>query len=208
MPKNLLAYSPKNFREFLHATRPRCTKILVVAIYIPHGVASFALLMFCIVATNRNPRVAALAQGHEISIVVRTPVCKRTDVMHFLSRRQPAFALTLLAQRMRLNITRANPSPYTTVTLAGAMIALVFVVLMFCNLLVLLAVPTIGQFAAPRIGTRALGFSRHWRSSLSGIRKALRDFSHKARVYTFYTAILPDSHITSTLIYSHLFEPD
>ena len=35
---NLWGYSPQNFRENLHATRPRCTKIKVVAIYIPHGV--------------------------------------------------------------------------------------------------------------------------------------------------------------------------
>ena len=53
--------------------------------------------MLCIIAADRNPGVAALAQRHEISCVVGTPVCKRKDVVHFLGGRQPAILFALFA---------------------------------------------------------------------------------------------------------------
>ena len=147
-----------------------------VAIDIPHGVALVVLFTVCIVAADRNAGVAALAQRHEISRVVGAPVCKRKDVMHFLSRRQPAFALTLLAQRMRLNITRTNFPPCSAVTLVGVGISLVFVVMALSEPLMFVAVPTVSQPAATRIGAGALGFSWHLCASLSGIRKATVGF--------------------------------
>ena len=161
--------------------------------------------MFFVVAADRNPGVAALAQGHEISRVVGTPVCKRKDVVHFLSRRQPSFALTLLTKRMRLDVACTYPSPCATVTLVSVRIALVFVVMALGNLPVLLAVPTVGQPAAAGIGARALRLVGHLLTFYRH-KKSHRWISPSvARVYTFYTAIVPDSHITSTLIYSHLF---
>ena len=99
--------------------------------------------MFFVVAADRDAGMAAFTQRHEISRVVCASVCQRQDVMHFLGRRQSSFLLALFAQRMRLNITRANPSPCTTVTLAGVWIPLIFVVMMLGNLLVLVAVPSI-----------------------------------------------------------------
>ena len=118
------------------------------------------LMMFCIVAADRNPGVAALAQGHKVAFVVRATVCKRQDVMHFLGGSQPAFAPTLLAKRMRLNIELTNASPRAAVLMAGVWIALVSVVLVHDDLPVLITVPTVGQPAATGIGARTLGFSR------------------------------------------------
>ena len=71
-------------------TRPRCTKIKVVEIFIPPGVVLTILLTFYIVVADRNAGVAALAQRHEILFVVLVAVCKWKDVMHFLCGRQTA----------------------------------------------------------------------------------------------------------------------
>ena len=125
-----------------------------------------------IVAADRNPGVAALAQGPKVAFVVRAAVCKRQDVVHFLRRCQPTFAFTLLTQWMCLNITSTNPSPCAAVSLIGVWIPLIFVVMMLGDLPVLVAVTTIGQATTPRIGARTLRLSRHPFISLSGKRKA------------------------------------
>jgi len=44
--------------------------------------------------------MAALTKRHEIALVVRTAVCQRLNVMHFIGGSQPAFALALFAQRV------------------------------------------------------------------------------------------------------------
>ena len=78
-------------------TLPRCTKIKAVAIYIPHGVVLIVLLMFYIIAADRNIGVTALTQRHKIFIVVCAAVCKRKDVVHFRRGRQPAILFALFA---------------------------------------------------------------------------------------------------------------
>lgn len=163
------------------------------------------LMMFCIVAADRDTRVAALAQRHEIASIVRTAVCERKYVMYFLGRRQSVLFHALLTKRMRLVITRTNFPPCATVSLIGVWIPLIFIVMMLGDLPVFVAEPTVCQFAAPRIGTRALRLVGHLLTFYRH-KKSHRWISPSvARVYTFYTAIVPDSHITSTLIYSHLF---
>ena len=119
--------------------------------------------------------MAALTQRHEIVFIVRTAVCQRQDVMHFLGRRQSSCLLALFAQRMRLNITRANPSPCTTVTLAGVWIPLIFVVMMLGNLPVFIAIPAISQSATAGVGAGTLGSLRHLAAS-SGQTKSHRGF--------------------------------
>ena len=121
--------------------------------------------------------MAALTQCHEVALVVRAPICKRQDVMHFLSRRQLSFALTLLTKRMRLDVACTYPSPCATVTLVSVRIALVFVVMALGDLPVLLAVPTVGQPAATRIGAGAFWFSRHLRAYFQAKEKPPQDFS-------------------------------
>ena len=96
--------------------------------------------------------------------------------MHFFGRGQPAFLFALFAQRMRLDIARANPTPRAPVSLFGIGISLVFVVMALSEPLMFVAVPTVSQPAATRIGAGALGFSWHLCASLSGIRKATAGF--------------------------------
>ena len=117
--------------------------------------------MFFVVAADRNAGMAALAQRHEISRVVCASVCQRQGVMHFLRGRKPAFVLTLLTKRMRLNITRTDSPPCSTVTLAGVRVALVFVVVMLGNLPVLVAIPAISQSATAGVRAGALGSLWH-----------------------------------------------
>ena len=131
--------------------------------------------MFFVVAADRNAGVAALAQRHEISRVVCASVCQRQDVMHFLRGRQPAFLLALFAQRVRLNITRTDYPPCSTVTLAGVRVALIFVVMMLGNLPVLVAIPAISQSATAGVGAGTLGSLRHLAAS-SGQTKSHRGF--------------------------------
>ena len=126
----------------------------------PRG-SFLALLMFFVVAAYRNARVTALAKRHEVALVVRTAACQRQDVMHFFGGRQPAFLFALFAQRMRLDIARANPTPRAPVSLFGIGIALVFVVMTHGDLSMFVAVPTVGQPAATWIGARTFGVSRH-----------------------------------------------
>ena len=114
-----------------------------VEIDIPHGVALIVLFVFCVVVADRDTGMAALAQSHEISCVVGTPVYKRNDMVHFLCERQPAFLFALLTNWMRLNIELTYASPCSTVALAGVWIALVFVVMVHGDLPMFVTVATV-----------------------------------------------------------------
>lgn len=105
--------------------------------------------------------MAALTKRHEVALVVRTAACQRQDVMHFFGGRYPTFLFTLLAQRMRLDINPSYAPPRATIPLVGVRIATVSVVLTFGDLPVLIAVPSVGQPAASRIGAGALWFIWH-----------------------------------------------
>ena len=122
--------------------------------------------------------------------------------MYFLGRRQPAFLFALFAKGMRLDIIRTDLLPCATVAFVGVRITQVSVVLMLRNLPVLVAVPTVCQSSAAGMGARSLRFV--WHPVPPGHEKTTGDFSSMA----FYTAILLYLKITSTLIYSHLLEPD
>ena len=118
-------------------------------------------MMLCIVAADRDTRVAALAQRHQVVIIVRTTVCERKYVMYFLGRRQSAFLFALLAKRMRLDIMRTDLLPCAAVAFVGVRITQVSVVLMLRNLPVLVTESAIGQSSAARVGARSLGFVWH-----------------------------------------------
>ena len=158
--------------------------------------------MLLVSICNRNPGMATLAQRHEVTLVVRAAVCQRQDVMYFLDGRQPAFAHASFANRMRLDVKRSDSSPRASISFVCIWVAQVLVILTFGYLPVLVAEPTIGQPPAARIGAGTLGFV--WHPIPPRHKKTTGDFSSMA----FYTAILLYLKITSTLIYSHLLEPD
>ena len=118
-------------------------------------------MMFCIVAADRDTRVTALAQCHQVAITVRTAISQRQDVMYFLGRRQSVLYHTLLAKGVRLDIMRTDLLPCAAVAFVGVRITQVSVVLMLRNLLVFIAEPAVCQSSAPGIGTRSLGFVGH-----------------------------------------------
>ena len=98
--------------------------------------------------------------------------------------------------------TRTDLLPRAAVAFVGVRVAKIMIVLMFRNLPVLVAEPTVGQSPAAWVGARSLRFV--WHPVPPGHEKTTGDFSSMA----FYTAILLYLKITSTLIYSHLLEPD
>ena len=169
----------------MYATRPRCTKIKAVAIYIPHGVVLIVLLTFCIVAADRDSGVAALTQCHEISLVVRATVSQRHGVVHFLRGCQPTLPFTQLAQGMRLNVLQPYPSPSSAVPFVGIRVAFITVVIMLRGLPVLIAIPSIGQLTAAWIGARTLWFS--WHAIPPSEQKSLRFFCPR-RLFSFSSA--------------------
>ena len=53
-----------------------------------------------VAACHRDPGVTAFAQRHEVARIMGAAVRQRNNVVDFLRRHQPAFLLTLFAQRM------------------------------------------------------------------------------------------------------------
>ena len=146
--------------------------------------------------------MTAFTQREQIVFIMSATVCQWQDMMNLLRRRQPAILPALLTQRMLQQKTRTDLLPRAAVTLVCIWVAKVMIVLMFRNLPVLVAISTVGQLSAAGIGARALRFV--WHPVPPGHEKTTGDFSSMA----FYTAILLYLKITSTLIYSHLLEPD
>lgn len=105
--------------------------------------------------------MAALTKRHEVALVVRTAACQRQNVMHFFGGRYPTFLFTLLAQRMRLDINPSYAPPCDAVSFVGIRITKISVVLTVGDLPVFIAVPSVGQPAATRIGAGALWFIWH-----------------------------------------------
>ena len=106
--------------------------------------------------------MAALAKSHEINLVVRTAVCQRQDVMHFLGGSESAFILAVLTQRMLQQKSRSDLLPRAAVSFVGVRVAKVLVILTLSDLPVPVTVPTVGQPSAARIGAGTLGFVRHF----------------------------------------------
>lgn len=66
---------------------------------------------------HRDAGVTAMAQRHEIVLGVGAAARERENVVDFLGRRQLALLLTLLAERVRFDVTVTDALPSTTVPL-------------------------------------------------------------------------------------------
>jgi len=116
---------------------------------------------------HRDAGVARLAQRHEIVGTAATTFGERKDVVDFLGRRQLALLLTLLAERVRFDVTVTDTLPSTTVPLIGCRVAFVLVVLFVHDLLVLGTVLlTLSEPTAAGVSTGTFGFVGHWFTSL------------------------------------------
>ena len=130
--------------------------------------------------------MAAMTQRHKIVLSVGATTRKRKNVVNFLGRRQLALLLTLLAERVCLDVAVTDSFPATAVALVGLGVTLVLIVLFVHDLLMLGTVLlTYSEPTAAGIGTGTFWFVGHWFTSL-GIRKALRDYSHKALLNLYF----------------------
>ena len=100
---------------------------------------------------HRDAGVARLAQRHEIVGTAATTFGERKDVVDFLSRRKLALLLTLLAERVRFDVTVTDTLPRTAVPFLLYRIAVVLFVLLVNELLMLLAVAAGHQLRAAGI---------------------------------------------------------
>ena len=105
--------------------------------------------------------MASFAKCEQIVFIVGAAVCQWQNVVYLLRRRQPSLALALLTQRMLQQKTRTDLLPRAAVTLVCIWVAKVTIVLMFRNLPVLVAVPTVCQSSAAGMGARSLRFVWH-----------------------------------------------
>jgi len=111
--------------------------------------------------------VARFAQRHEIVGTAATTFGEWKDVVDFLGRRQLALLLTLLAERVRFDVTVTDTLPRTTVPLIGCGVALVLVVQFVHDLLMLGTVLlTHSEPTAAGVSTGTFGFVGHWFTSL------------------------------------------
>ena len=130
-----------------------------------------------------DSRVAGFTKSHEIALLVAAAFRERKDVVYLLGGRKPALLLAFLTERMRLDVAVSDTLPGTTVPFVGGGVAFVLVVLFCNNLLMLGAVLlALSKPTAAGVGTWTFGFVWHWVHLLAGIKKALRDCSHKAHL--------------------------
>ena len=97
-------------------------------------------------------------------------------MMDFPRRNIPALRQTVLAERMRRNISGAYLTPLRIVSLIDNGITLITVVLLRNNLCVFRAVITVGQIGAAAISAWPFGFPRH--RSLHRIQKPPQSIDH------------------------------
>jgi len=134
--------------------------------------------------------VTGFTESHEVAFLIAAAFGEREDVVDLLGRRQLALLLTLLAERVRLDEAVTDALPASAVAFVGLGVTLVLVVLFVHDLLMLGTVLlTYSEPTAAGIGTGTFGFVGHWFTSLLGIRKALRDCSHKALLDSVFLII-------------------
>ncbi|MPM27025.1 hypothetical protein SDC9_73530 [bioreactor metagenome] len=134
--------------------------------------------------------MTGFTKSHEIALLIATPFGEREDVVDLLGMRQLALLLTLLTEWMRFDKAVADSLPTSAVTFVGLAVPLVLVVLFVHDLLVLGTVLlTNSEPTAAGVGAGTFGFVGHWFTSL-GIRKALRDCSHKALLDSVFLIII------------------
>jgi len=110
---------------------------------------------------HRDAGVARLAQRHEIVGTAATTFGERKDVVDLLGRRQLALLLTLLAERVRFDVTVTDTLPSTTIPFIRLRLTLEMVVMVICLSLVLRAVKSVRQLRTAGVLARSLRFSGH-----------------------------------------------
>ena len=130
-----------------------------------------------------NPRMAGLAQRHEVSLVMGAALCQRHPVVYLLHRMQQPFLITLLTERMLYSVSVTDSFPRPAIPTAYSRVSVILLVAAVLLLLMLLTEPSLCQLWASREGTRPLWFPWHCFISLRAKEKPPLDFSHKGLVH-------------------------
>ena len=124
--------------------------------------------------------MTGFTKSHQITFFIAAAFGERKDVVDLLGRRQLALLLALLTKGMQFDVAIADALPASAVAFVGLGVSLVLVVVFVHHLLMFSAVLlTLSEPTAAGVGAGTFGFVWHRFTSL-GIRKALRDCSHKA----------------------------
>jgi hypothetical protein len=106
--------------------------------------------------------VTRLTESHEIALIIASAFGERTNVVNLLGGSEPTLFLTLLTERVRLDVAITDTLPGTTISLIGSGVTFVLVVVFVHNLLmfgtVLLA---FSKPTAAGVGTGTFRFVGH-----------------------------------------------
>lgn len=127
-----------------------------------------------------NPCVTRFAQGDEIVFIMRSTLGEWALMVYLLGCNVASVLQALLTQWVGRSIAVADAFPSSAVALLGSRVTVVAFIPLGLQLGVLLTEAPVCQVGAAGIGTWSLWFSWQYSHLLLGIRKALRDFSHKA----------------------------
>lgn len=151
--------------------------------------------------------MARLAESSEIGLVVRPTPREGQDVVYLRRGGGSSVLHALCAQWMRREEPRAHFLPLISIALLRCGVALVAVVMRRHPLLVLRAIPLVGQRRAAGVAAGFHCFVWHASPPLQRIRKAPQDFSREARAPNSVILIVPRRNPlckgASTLKHSH-----
>ena len=85
-------------------------------------------LIPAIAALRMNPRMARLAQRHEVSLVMRPALCQRQPVVYLLHRPQQPLLPAFLTERVLCGVTVTDSFPRPAVPTAYSRVAVVLLV--------------------------------------------------------------------------------
>ena len=151
--------------------------------------------------------MAGLAETHEVVPCVSAAFGNGQDVVNFLYRSQPTFPETHLTEGVLRRIAVTDAFPCSAVLAIDIGTTLVFVVFAAFLREVLLTELSFTEVGAAGMRAGSQRFLRHRFTSL-GIRKAPRDCSHEAVLYSF--AIIMILHLGrelyGTIVYTFCFQ--
>ena len=136
-----------------------------------------------------NPRMAELAQRHEVILVMRTPLCQRQHMVYLFYRTQPPLLLALFTERVLCGVAVTDAFPCPAIPTAYSRVSVVLLVASVLLLFMLLTKTPFCQLLASGEGTRPLWFPWH-RLHLPCGRKPPQDSDSPAKaLLTFFHAI-------------------
>lgn len=105
--------------------------------------------------------VTAPAQAHQVAFIIRSASRQRHYVMDLLNLHKSPFLQTHLTKRMNPDISVTDPSPWSSVSLAGRISTLKMFIVMIHDLFMIITIYSIRQSGTSRISAWPLWFPWH-----------------------------------------------